>query len=124
MENLKEQQVEALEAMIEYNKKLIPALQEVVIELNDAQQEDTKQYLDYILKGVNWVIQIVNGTKDLLNTKSEIVVKEEVNQIIDDLNKAVKEGDNSKTATIIEDGIMPFILKISEAAKDAVAIEK
>lgn len=124
MENLKEQQVEALNAMIEYNKKLIPALQEVVIELNDAQQEDTKQYLDYVLKGVNWVIQIVNGTKDLLNIKSEVVLKEEVNQIIGDLNKAVKDEDNSEIATIIEKGIMPFVLKVSEAAKDVVTIQK
>lgn len=119
MENVKEQQMEALRAMIDYNKKLVPALEEVVEELRGKQKEDTADYLDYILKGVNWVIQIVNGTKELLNEKKE-VNKDEMNQIISSLNQAVAEKNNIAVAETIENGILPFILNVSNIASGIV----
>jgi hypothetical protein len=123
MENLREQQLDALKAMFDYNQKLIPALEEVIIELRGAQKEDTKEYLNYILKGVNWVIQVVNGTKDLINEKEKVVEKEKMNDIIVHLNNSIKEENNMETANIIETGILPFINIISKFAKEITQVE-
>lgn len=117
MENLKEQQIEALKAIIEYNKKLVPALEEITKELKGEQKEDTKDYLNHILKGVNWVIEVVNGTQSLIGNEKEVIEKEEVNHIIVNLNQAIKEENNIEIASIIEVGILPFIVKISESAE-------
>lgn len=75
MDNIQNEQIEALNAVIEYNKKLIPALNEVMIELNGELKEDTFSYLDYILKGVNWVIQVMNGTRSLFEEKGFVIDK-------------------------------------------------
>lgn len=120
MENLKEQQVEALKAIIDYNKKLVPALEEISKELRGEQKEDTKEYLNYILKGVNWVIEVVNGTQSLISNEKEVIEKEEVNHIIVNLNQAIKEENNIEIASIIEGGILPFIAKITKVAGIAV----
>lgn len=122
MENLKEQQFEALRAIIDYNKKLVPALEEIAKELVGEQKEDTKEYLSHILKGVNWVIEVVNGTQSLIN-ENEVIKKEEVNQIIVKLNQAIKEENNIEIASIIEVGVLPFIVKVTESAKKAVSLE-
>lgn len=117
MENLKLEQIEALKAVIDYNKKLVPALEEINKELRGEQKEDTKEYLNHILKGVNWVIQVVNGTKDLMQVEVEIIEKDSMNQIIENLNKAMEEENNVEVASIIESGILPFIAKVTEKAK-------
>ena len=123
MENLKEQQFEALRAIIDYNKKLVPALEEIAKELVGEQKEDTKEYLNHILKGVNWVIEVVNGTQSLINNENEVIKKEEVNQIIVKLNQAIKDENNIEIASIIEVGVLPFIVKVTESAKKAVSLE-
>ena len=107
MENLKVEQIEALKAVIDYNKKLVPALEEINKELRG----------EHILKGVNWVIQVVNGTKDLMQVEVEIIEKDSMNQIIENLNKAMEEENNVEVASIIESGILPFIAKVTEKAK-------
>lgn len=123
MENTRQQQEEALKVMLDYNKKLIPALEEVALELRGAQKEDTQEYLNYILNGVNWVIQVVNNTRDLINEKKEVVNKEQVNTIIIGLNTYIKEENNIKVAEIIETGILPFVNLVSQSAKEIANIE-
>jgi Mg2+ and Co2+ transporter CorA len=122
MEDYRKQQEEALSALIEYNNKLVPALEEVIVELKGEPKEDTKEYLDYVLKGVNWVIQIVNATKDLLNSNHEVVVKEEMNEIILKLNRSNKENKELEVAESIENGILPFIKKVTKEAEAIVEV--
>ncbi|MBA4686675.1 MAG: hypothetical protein H2184_05930 [Candidatus Galacturonibacter soehngenii] len=108
MDNVKNEQIEALKAVIEYNEKLVPAIKEVILELDGEQKEDTFSYLDYILKGVNWVIQVVNGTKSLLEKNDIMIDKDEMNRIIATLNSAVKEKDSAKISHCLKEGILPF----------------
>lgn len=114
MENAnKKEQLEALNAVIEYNEKLIPAIKEVILELDGEQKEDTYSYLDYILKGVNWVIQVVNGTRSLLNENGINIDKDEMNQMIASLNNAVKEKDGAAIVHCLKEGIIPFCNQLS-----------
>lgn len=122
MDDLRKQQMEALEAVYDYNKKIIPALQTVIEELRGAEKEDTKDYLDYVLKGINWVIQVTNGTMKLINEEEVKIDKEETNQIILDLNDAIRSKNNLDIAMILERGIVPFINKLSECAKEYVTV--
>lgn len=116
MEKIKEEQVEALRAVIDYNKRLLPALNEIVIELKEEQKEDTNEYLNHILKGVNWVIQVFNGTSTLLNQNENCINKEEINQSIIALNRQMNTNDNEAIANIIETSITPFIETMTEIA--------
>lgn len=123
MEELRKQQIEALQAVYEYNQRMVPALEEIVLELRGAQKEDTKDYLNHILKGVNWIIQVVNGTRDIINEKEELINKEQMNDIILDLNGVLKEDNFIQVADVIEKGILPFVNIVTNAAKDITGIE-
>lgn len=124
MEEIREQQIEALHAAYDYNKKLSKALTEIVLELRGAEKEDTKEYLDKIMEGTNWIIQVVNGTLSLINEKEERISKEEINDIIIKLNAAFSDNNYSEIAEVIEKGILPFINNVSAIAKDIVGIEE
>ena len=79
MEDLREQQKEALLTARDYIGKLLDAVDVVGVELSGEEQEDTKEYLDTILKGVNWTIEILNRTIDYVNENEELIQKESVN---------------------------------------------
>lgn len=79
MENMREQQKEALLAAKDYIGKLLNAVDVVGLELSGAEKADTKEYLDTIIKGVNWTIEILNRTIDYVNENEELIQKESVN---------------------------------------------
>ncbi len=79
MEDMREQQKEALLTARDYIGKLLNAVDVVGVELSGAEQEDTQEYLDTIIKGVNWTLEILNRTIDYVNENEELIQKESVN---------------------------------------------
>lgn len=121
MEDNRKEQVEALEALKDYNPKACKALKEVIPELKGERKEDTQEYLDYIFKGVNWELQVVNGTMELLNEKEEQVSKEELNKIVSQINDAYMSKDDSKLAQVMEEALLPFVERLDGYIERALA---
>jgi hypothetical protein len=121
MEDNRKEQVEALEALKDYNPKICKALKEIVPELKGEKKEDTQEYVDHIFRGVNWELQVINGTMELLNEKEEQVSKEALNEIVSQVNDAYTFKDDEKLAQIIEDGLLPFVEKLEEYIDKALA---
>lgn len=67
MSENREEQKEALEVLLEFNDRLVRNMKIIVKELTDERMEDTDKFLDGIVQALNWEIQVVNGTMDLLN---------------------------------------------------------
>ena len=109
MEDNRKEQVEALEALKDYNPKVCKALKEVIPEVKGDRKEDTQEYLDYIFKGINWELQVVNGTMTLLNEKEE------------QINDAYTSKDDSKLAQIMEEKLLPFVEKLGTYIDKALA---
>lgn len=126
MENntLREEQIEALEVAYGYSKKLINAIGNVIQELRVKRLEDTQEYLDSIISGLNWTIEVINGTKDVLNEKEEVIKKEEVNQVVMNLSESLVNKDDKATANIMEKDIVPFLYLFQKAAKEVAGIEE
>lgn len=114
MQNEFKEEVEALETLKEYNKKVVKALKEIVPELKGDKKEDTDEYLQHILKGVNWEIQVLNGTMNYLNREKEVISKEKANKVVITINEAVSNKDNQKIAQAVEEGLLPFLEKLNE----------
>lgn len=121
MEDNRKEQVEALEALKDYNPKVEKALKEVIPEVKGERKDDTQEYLDYIFKGINWELQVVNGTMALLNEKEEQVSKEELNNIVVQINDAYMSKDNSKLAQVMEEQLLPFVEKLGTYIDKALA---
>lgn len=108
MSELREQQIEALQVAGEYSSKIIVAINKIVEELSGNRLPDTDEYLDHILKGLNWLFEVFNGTKDLINEKEVVIDKEEVNVSVKLMNEGIEEKDDAKKAEAFK-GILKFV---------------
>ena len=86
--NLNAEQKEALEVYIEYNKKLMNSINMLLSELREQRKDDTDEFQKKIIEGLNWEIQILNGTLSLINQKEERINKNEVNQQVLKIGRA------------------------------------
>ena len=124
MEDIRKQQVEALEVGVEYVQKLIPAIKEILPELRGEEKEDTMDFLGQIIDGINFVIEIVNATMPMINEKEEILNKEGIEEKVQILSKALQARDNAKTAQALDEGILPFVDIFYQVASILLAGEK
>lgn len=114
MENEFKEEIEAVEALKEYNVKVVKALKEIIPELKGEKKEDTDEYLKHIFKGINWEIQVINGTMEYLNREKEVISKESTNNIIVKLNDAVNAKNDLLIGEILETELLPFLENLNE----------
>lgn len=122
MKNQKEQQIEALKTAHEYIERLRNGIDSVILELREERKEDTEEFLDQVIKGINWVIQVTNGTASLINEKETYINKEETNEVIISLNNALTIKNELEVAEILEKGVIPFLNKLSIVAREITGI--
>lgn len=108
MSELREQQMEALQVAGEYSNKLIVAMNKIIEELSGNRLPDTDEYMDSILKGLNWLFEVFNGTKDIINEKEVVIDKDVVNVSVNLLNEGINEKDDEKKAEALK-GILQFV---------------
>lgn len=116
MEELRQQQQEALETAGEYCEKLINAIENVVKELEDQKLSDTDAYMESVIKGINWVIEVYMGTKEYISQLDVKIDKDVINSSVLRLNEAIANGDDKGKAEALKGDILGFIRKVKEAA--------
>jgi hypothetical protein len=116
MEELREQQLEALKEAAAYSSKIITAIGRVTEELSGNRLPDTDEYLDNILKGLNWLISIFNGTKDLINENGVVIDKDTVNVSVKLLNEGFSEKNDAKLVEALK-GILQFVESFKKEAE-------
>lgn len=109
MENVRKQQLEALEFGKDYIVKIVPAIKEILPELRGDEKEDTRDFLLQIVDGINFIVEIVNATLPLINEKEMVVNPDGIEKAIQGLSEAFKKGDNQLIAQELETGILPFL---------------
>lgn len=118
MKDLRTQQLEALEGIQAYNKKLKSGVKNVIDEFRGERQSDTDEFFKTVSTGINWVIEVVNLIMPMLNEEKERINKEAVNAQVAALNDAIGEKDEDKIATILEQGILTFLETLDCAAEE------
>ena len=119
MEDNRKEQMEALETLTEFNDRLVNNMQIIVKELSGNRLEDTDKFLKSILDAMNWEIQVVNGTMEVLNDGKERVNKETFNDAVVALSTAVKANNDAKMAEAFTT-IIPVFEKLGESAKEVI----
>ena len=119
MEDIRAEQKEALEVLVEFNEKLVHNMKIIVKELAGARLDDTDKFLKGIVDAINWEIQVVNGTMDLLNEGEERLNKEAFNNSIVALSDAIAAKDDSRMAKEFETVISVFE-QLGKAAKEVI----
>jgi hypothetical protein len=108
MEDIRAQQIEALEVFKNYNSRLVKSMDNIIPELEGDRKDDTDKFLDEIVKGINWEIGILNGTMDFINEKEERIKKEEINASILKLSKALEGKKDSQIAASLKETLPVF----------------
>lgn len=98
MEDARKEQLEALEVLTEFNERLVKNMNIIVKELSGERLDDTDKFLKSIVDAINWEIQVVNGTMEVLNDGKERVNKESFNAAVVALSQAIGENDDAKMA--------------------------
>ena len=79
--------------------------------------EDTDKFLENIINGINWEINVLNGTMALINEKEERIRKEEMNEGIQELSKALGGKDDKEMAAALTKAL-PIFEDLGKAAKE------
>lgn len=87
MEDNRREEKEALKVLTEYSPKLLKSMRNVMEELHGNRQPDTDEYLLSIIKGMNWEIQVLNGTMDYLNEIEQLIDKQAANALFVNFSK-------------------------------------
>lgn len=116
MEATRMEKIEALQTLIDFNLKVMHNINIIIKELSGARMDDTDKFLKDILNAINWEIQVLNGTMDLINEDEDRIDKEKVNACIINLGNAVAEKDDAKIAEAFEK-LLPELELVEECAK-------
>lgn len=114
MEDLRKEQIEAVEALESYNKKMVNTIPTIIAELRGDAKPDTKDFLNHILNGMNWEIQVINGCLSYFNEDEILIDKEKTNEKVLEFNKIVESKDDKALADALENIMLPFFTQLND----------
>lgn len=117
MEDNKKEKIEALQVLTEFNERLVKNMKIIVKELSGERLDDTDNFLSAIVNAINWEIEVVNGTMDVLNEGHARVDKEKFNQTVIALGSAITLKDDSKMAEEFKK-VIPLFEELGKAAEE------
>lgn len=117
MEEREQRQFEVLQELITYSDSLIPALQTTITELRSDGLEDTDDFLNDVIRGINWEIEVYNQCAALLNEKSNYIDKKAMIKAVQNLGMSLNSGNRIQVADCLELDFLPFLNQLDLAAK-------
>lgn len=108
MENSRSEQMEALKTLEEFNGKLVGNMKSLVNELSGNRLDDTDKLLKTVIDSLNWEINVVNLTMEVLNDGETRVDKDDFNKSVSALSEAISSGDDNKMANQFREVIKIF----------------
>lgn len=117
MAQREELQREVLKEMISYSDNLIPAVHEIIQELRGEEKEDTRDFLNEVITGINWEIEVYNQCASLINEKTNFIDKKMMITAVKNLGTCIGNGEDRQIAECLEQDFLPFLNKLALAAK-------
>ena len=110
-------QYDILKQLISYSENLIPALQDIIEELRSGGKDDTGDYLNEVITGINWEIEVYNQCADIINERSSYIDKKSMTTAVKNLGISLNSGNYNLVAECLEGDFLPFINKLTLVAK-------
>lgn len=119
MEDKRQEQIEALQVLTEFNEKLVKNMNILVKELSGQRLDDTDNFQKAIVDAINWEIEVLNGTMELLNEGKERINKETFNKAVVALGEAINSKDDVRMAEQFKN-IIPVFEDLGKAAEEVI----
>lgn len=120
MEDKRQEQLEALETLSEFNERVLKNIPILVKELSGERLEDTDKFLEGVISAINWEVEVINLTSDVLNEGKERIQKGIMNEKIVALSDAVKAKDDLAMAAAFKE-LVPIFENLDVAVKEVIA---
>lgn len=117
MEDLRAEQIEALQTLVGYTPKLLGGIETSAGELLGERKEDTDGFLRLVIDGINWVLNIVNACLDMINEGEVRLDKEAANDASVRFSKAFATGDDATIGNSLLADVKPLIEEITAACE-------
>lgn len=117
MDELRKEQLEALETLVEYSPKLLNGIDTSAAELGGERKEDTDGYLRLVIDGINWELSIINSCLDLINEGETRIDKSLANAASVRFSEAFASGVDARIAESLKNDIRPLIENLTAASK-------
>lgn len=114
-----EEQKEAMQEAASYLDRLIPVAEELLAEFQGDIKEDSYEYLKLVVEGLNWVIELYNATRDIINEEEEQIDTEAMDRATKKFSAAVTAHDDAVVAEEMNQSVIPFLKKMKEIADAA-----
>ena len=114
----REQLMDLLESVVEYAPKAIGELKKLSVEFYGLKQDDSDEYLDFVLENSNWLIQALNATMPLLNEERQRIDKERAERAVLELNEALSSQVDARIADALDKGLIPVLEEFLRAAEE------
>lgn len=85
-----------------YNRKLIPAVEKAVNYFRTQREDQGFKLLSSMMEGLQWTIEVVFRTQELLQGYDVEVDEKKVNKVLQDLLEATENQDTVSLADILE----------------------
>jgi hypothetical protein len=111
-------QREILEELNDYIGKLIDAVQRVSDELGTGRKEDTDEFSNYAIQGINWVIEVFNNCEDIINKNEKKVDKSAMAQAVTRLGAGLREHNDTQVSACLKEDFLPFLRTMEQISGD------
>lgn len=119
MEEMRIEKMEALQVLADFNGRLLQNLPILVKELLGEKLEDTDKFQKSIIDAINWEVEVVNCTLDILNANEENINKESFNSGIMELSEALKQGEDNRIAEAFQN-LIPIFENLGKIVEEVI----
>lgn len=112
-----EVQKETMQMVDDYLPRLLPVMEGMIEEFRGNLQEDSYEYLNMAIDGLNWIIEVYNATKDIINAEEAVIDSAWMDEKMKAFGSAVVDKKDGEVAALLEEAVVPFLKKMQEVAK-------
>ena len=116
-EYTREDKLEAIEAICQYDRKLADAMEILAEELETGVSSSKSEVFGQVVQGVNWTIEVLQQVMDVMNEKEKKLDKEGINDALIAFDAACKADDEEKLSDVFMNKLAPAIRGICEVGE-------
>lgn len=114
MEDIRQQQIDVLIDAVPYSEKIADAIEKVSSELLGVSLPETREAVDVIVEGINWLLEVYNGTKSIINPKKDMINEIKANEAVTKLSSALASGKDEEIGLALRD-VGTFVKEFHDA---------
>ncbi len=116
-EATRQDKLEAIVGICQYDRKLIDALEDLEVDFRSGKETLPSELLGTVMQGINWTVEVLNQVMDVFNEGEEKLDKQMVNNALVAFNEAFTSEDSKKIADVIGKSLVPCLERICEVGE-------